>query len=75
MSTYSVEMRRSATISDEEAQRRLAAVYRLLLDLAAQSECDAPAESARTGVGAPDGESIADRQAESKPEPASTQIE
>jgi hypothetical protein len=75
MSDYSVEMRKSPNISDEEARRRLAAVYRLLLDLAAQSKRDAPAESARTGAGAPDGESVADRQAQSTPEPASTQIE
>ena len=34
MSTYRVEMHRSPTISDEEARRRLAAVYRLLLSLA-----------------------------------------
>ena len=73
MSTYSVEMRRSPTISDEEARRRLAAVYRLLLDLAAQSKSDTPAESA--GTGAPDGESIADREPQSTPEPASAQIE
>jgi hypothetical protein len=75
MSTYRVEMHRSPTISDEEARRRLAAVYRLLLDLAAQSERDAPAESARTGAGAPEGESVADRRVQSTPEPASAQIE
>ena len=75
MSTYIVEMRRSPAISDEEARRRLAAVYRLLLDLAAQSERDAPAESARTGASAPDGESVADRQSQSTPEPTSAQVE
>lgn len=61
MSTYTVEMRRGPVISDEEAQRRLAAVYRFLLDLAAISKCDAPAESATTGAGASGGESASDR--------------
>jgi hypothetical protein len=75
MSDYSVEMRRSPDISDEEVRRRLAAVYRLLLDLAARSKRDAPAESARTGAGAPDGESVADRQAQCTAEPESAQVE
>ena len=75
MNTHRIELRRNPAISDEEARRRLAAVYRLLLDLAAQSQRDEPAESARTGAGAPDGESVADRRAQSTPEPASAQIE
>jgi len=75
MSNYSIEMRRSPAISDEEARRRLAAVYRLLLDLAARAKPDAPAESARTGAGAPDGESVADRRAQCTSEPARAQVE
>ena len=51
--------------------RVLAKMYRRSL----YNEGDPPAESARTGAGAPDGESVADRQAQSTPEPASTQIE
>jgi hypothetical protein len=74
MSTCSIEMHRSPTISHEEARRRLAAVYRLLLDLAARSKHDAPAESAETGAGAPDGESVADHQVQCTTEPVSAQV-
>ena len=74
MSTYTVEVRRSPAISDEEVQRRLAAVYRLLLDLAAKSTGDTPAESARTGAGASGGKSIADRRGHATPEPAGAQV-
>jgi hypothetical protein len=49
-------------------------VYRLLLDLAARSKHDAPAESAETGAGAPDGESVADRQVQCTTEPVSAQV-
>ena len=34
MNSYNVTMRRSPTITDEEAQRRLRQVYTLLLELA-----------------------------------------
>ena len=49
-------------------------VNRLLLDLAARSKHDAPAESAETGAGAPGGESVADRQVQCTPEPESAQV-
>jgi hypothetical protein len=38
--TYSVEMRRSPDIAEEEVRRRLAACYSLLLELARKRKCE-----------------------------------
>ena len=55
MAEYEITMTRSPDLSDDEISHRLAQVYSFLIELSRQANSDTPAESVKTGAGAPDG--------------------
>ena len=59
---YTVEMRRSPDITEEEVRRRLAACYRLLLDLAEKHRSDTPDDDCKPNPDAPSDRSRTDHQ-------------
>ena len=68
MPEYQITMTKSPNLSEDEISRRLAQVYSLLIALGRQAKSDTPAESSRTGAGAPDGtSSVANRQSYDTP--------
>ena len=74
MTTYTVEMRRTAGLSEAERRRRLAQCYKFILSLTTRSS-DAPAsETGEPGAGASGGQHGAGHQAQYTSVPAVVQV-